>query len=73
MPRSGRSRRFPKFHKGQGPLSVVIEHAPAPDAQQRLTRAYELILRAAVRVDGDGEQGEGAGAPIDETGDEDNV
>jgi len=28
---------------------------------------------AAARVDGDGEQGEGAGAPIDETGDEDNV
>ncbi len=33
-------------------LKLKIEHVSATEGQGRLTRAYELILRAAVRADG---------------------
>ena len=28
-----------------------MEHVPAPDAEERLRRAYDLILRAAARIE----------------------
>ena len=33
-------------------LKVKVEHVSATEGQRRLTGAYELILRAAVRADG---------------------
>ena len=32
-------------------LGIVIDHAEAPGAQQRLARAYDLVLRAAARAE----------------------
>lgn len=52
---------------------VALVATGMPDAQERLRRAYDLILGAAARADSDGEQSEGAGAPIDEGGDQGNV
>jgi hypothetical protein len=43
---------------------VTTEHAPAPDAQERLRRAYDLIVRASARAEdpaAEGGQGEHAG------------
>jgi len=34
-------------------IEVMVEHVPAPDAAGRLARAYDIILRAAARVEGD--------------------
>lgn len=35
-------------------LLVTVEHAPAPDAAERLTRAYSRILsRAGARAEGE--------------------
>lgn len=31
-------------------LQVIVEHVPAPDAEERMRRAYALILRAAEQV-----------------------
>ena len=28
-------------------LQVIVEHVPSPDEEERLSRAYELVLRAA--------------------------
>jgi chemotaxis regulatin CheY-phosphate phosphatase CheZ len=32
-------------------IEVTEEHIPAPDARQRLARVYEIILKAAARVE----------------------
>lgn len=41
-----------KRRAGAKAVRVVVQHvpAPAPDAQERLRRAYELLLRAAARA-----------------------
>lgn len=62
-----------KRKRSRQSLLVMAKHMPVPDANERLSRAYGLILRAAARVDSDGEQGEGAGAPSDGSGDQGNV
>lgn len=33
-------------------LEAEVEHGLAPDIQERLARAFDLILRAAARADG---------------------
>ncbi len=48
--------------------TVTMERIPVPDAQERLARTFDLILRAAERADTKGEQGEGAGERGDEDG-----
>lgn len=32
-------------------LTVTVEHVPAPDAEERLIRAYRLALTAAARAE----------------------
>ncbi len=38
-----------RHERGNQRYRVLVKHTPAPDAQERLRRAYDLILRAAVR------------------------
>ena len=63
MPGSDRSRRFPKFCKTRGPLSVEFEQIPAADAEERISKVMSLILRAAARAEEEAEslsnEGEG--------------
>ena len=37
--------------RGTGPLKVEVIHVPAADAEERIRRAYALILKAAARID----------------------
>ena len=41
-------KRAPSRRPSEG-LEVVVEHVPAPDAQRRLTRSFDLLMRAGVR------------------------
>lgn len=45
------------------PLRLHLEHAQALDAGERLRQAYDLILRAAGRAQGDECGGRGLGEP----------
>lgn len=40
-----------KIKEGQPALAVEIDHFPAPDADERLRRAFALVLLAAARAD----------------------
>jgi hypothetical protein len=33
------------------PPDIAVEHTPAPDAQERLRRAFDLLLQAATRAE----------------------
>jgi hypothetical protein len=40
----------PKRKAEATPLQVVVQHFPAPDAAQRLVRAFGIIFQAAARA-----------------------
>ena len=58
----------PKRKAGHQTLQVMVEHVPGPAAEERLRRAYDLVLKAAAGRDDDGKKGESAGERDDEGG-----
>lgn len=55
--------------QNQKRLVVNVHHVATPDAKERLSRAIDILLRAAGRTDDDGKQAEGAAECDDEEGD----
>ncbi len=48
-----RRRRDCKHGRAESELAVYLKDVRAPDAQDRLARAYDLVLRAAARAEVD--------------------
>ena len=55
--------------QNQKRLVVSMCRVATPDAEERLSRAIDILLRAAGRTDDDGKQAEGAAECDDEEGD----
>jgi len=61
-PRKHEPQRLPP---GREPISTTLEHVPTPAAEERLARAYRLILGAAAGVGLQNPSAEGISTSMD--------